>query len=116
MLSIEVLPPIKSKTRYEFRCVVEGNALTFDEFKERAKSVVRGYGSLSRSVLRFGYTATNFEINHSELWDSIYPLHFLNSGVGPFNGLGTIVSWRRMGHNGGPVSRAGYSRDRPGAQ
>lgn len=83
MLSIEVLPPIKSKTRYEFRCIVKGNELTFDEFKKRATSVVRGYGSLSRSVLRFGYTATNFEINHSEIWDSIYPLHFLTRNGGP---------------------------------
>ena len=61
MLSIEVLPPIKSKTRYEFRCIVKGKELTVDEFRNRAISVVKGYGSLSRSVLS---KSIEFNINN----------------------------------------------------
>lgn len=90
MILIEFFPPIKSSSRYEFRCIVSGKKTTFAELTHRVKSTARGYGSLFRSVFRFGFEAVNFEIPHNELWDSIYPLMWLI-------------------HMGGPLFRTEYS-------
>jgi len=86
MLMIEVLPPIKTKNRYEFRCILKGKDFNFHEAVYRCKSVIKGYGSLTESVIRFGYISKNFEIKHSEMWDSIYPLCFLTRNGGPLYG------------------------------
>ncbi len=82
-LDIEVLPPVKTANRYEFRCVLGGPSWSAREIVRRiGGAMLRGAWPSARE-LRFGFGAVNHAIRHHELWDSIYPLMFLTRNGGP---------------------------------
>lgn len=83
MLDIRVDPPIKTDTRYEFRIAITGKRLNKSEMIYRTRTVLEGYGSLFKNYRRFGFSAYNFKIRHSELWDSVYPLLYITRSGGP---------------------------------
>lgn len=85
-LRVDVPRPVKTPERYEFRCEVSGNPPSLRSVTRRVLSVVRR--SVRRRALRhgpghFGFRATNFEITHSDLWDSVFPLMYLTRNGGP---------------------------------
>ncbi|MGE3518415.1 MAG: hypothetical protein AB7J63_05640 [Vicinamibacterales bacterium] len=82
-LTIEVHPPRKTETLYEFRVDIQGRPLTWGAVAERAKAVASGYGSPFRTTERFGFRAVNYRIQHAEVWDSIFPLYVLTRNHGP---------------------------------
>ncbi len=73
MLTIEVPAPIKTDSRYEFRCTLRGGA---DGWR-------RLLPGRDPSRLRFGFESRDVAIAHHELWDAIYPLMFLTRNGGP---------------------------------
>jgi hypothetical protein len=83
MLVIDVLPPIRTDSRYEFRCLASGDRPGPLERLRRGAALLRGRRSGSRPVIRFGFRAANYAIRHHELWDAVYPLMFLTRNGGP---------------------------------
>jgi len=82
MLTIEVAPPRKTDTLYEFRCVLDARPRTVREVLRGARSLLAGR-SFRRSTLRFGFEAVNYAIRHDACWDSVYPLMYLTRNGGP---------------------------------
>ena len=80
---ITINKPFKSDRDYYFDCTVQGAQLSLSEFRRRLGSMVKGYGSLFKAVIRFGFHMDNSDIQHHEVWDSIYPLMYLTRNGGP---------------------------------
>jgi hypothetical protein len=89
---IAIFPPTKTSQKYEFRCLADhtnSNDSSLDKLKRDAKFhvkklIMRVAPKLSSGfygVSNFGFVASNFEITHLDVWDSIYPLMHLIRGV-----------------------------------
>lgn len=85
-LRIDVPPPVKTASRYEFQCVLRGPPWSPREVVRRLTGTAVGRVWPSVRTLRFGFDAVNFEIRHHEIWDSVYPLMFLTRNGGPLFG------------------------------
>jgi len=83
MLEIEVLPPRKTDTVYEYQCVLRAGPRTAREVLRGARSFLAGGTFRCCSTLRFGFEAVNYAIRHDRCWDSIYPLMYLTRNGGP---------------------------------
>jgi hypothetical protein len=88
MLVVDVHPPIKTDTRYEFSYVLRGEGFRPLEMVRRGRALFRARGSGRPKVARFGFRALNYTIRHHELWDAVYPLMFLTRNGGPLFGTG----------------------------
>jgi len=86
MLRVNVYPPIKTHKTYKFNCSIKYIGTSDLTISRRIKHflVNKGYGNRTR--IQFGFESQNFELNHSFLWDSIYPLMFLTRRGGPLFG------------------------------
>jgi hypothetical protein len=79
VLDIEVLPPTKTASLYEFRCNVRAVPSRLDRVRRR----VSGAAAEGRQRWRFGYRTLGWDIRHYEVWDGFYPLLFLTRRGGP---------------------------------
>jgi len=83
MLKIRVSPPRKTSQLYEFRytALIQGES----GITQKARAAFQSSSCVirKRTPYKFGFRAVNFEILHSELWDSIYPLMYLIRNGGP---------------------------------
>lgn len=87
MLDIQVLPPKKSDSLFEFGCVLRP-VLSQAEYEHEPRQTP---SDAHESQIRFGYRAVNFRIRHHEVWDAFFPLYYLT-------------------RNGGPLFNKGYDR------
>jgi hypothetical protein len=103
MLVVDVLPPVKTASRYEFRCLLSGEGSGPREMLRRAGALLRGRRSGLAPFLRFGFRAVNYAIRHHELWDAVYPLMFLTRNGGPLFHTGRDRAVIRFRH---PIPRS----------
>ncbi|MEA2025279.1 MAG: hypothetical protein U9O18_01175, partial [Chloroflexota bacterium] len=78
MLDIDVQAPLRTLTAYEFDCEVRPRRSLRQRLTRH-----RGDTPSEPAELRFGYHATNFEIEHHDAWDGFYALYFLTRNGGP---------------------------------
>jgi hypothetical protein len=103
MLVIDVLPPVKTESRYEFHCLLSGERPGPWEMLRRGGALLRGRRSGSPPFFRFGFRAVNYAIRHHELWDAVYPLMFLTRNGGPLFNTGRDRAAIRLRY---PIPRA----------
>jgi len=77
-VDIDVQVPLRTTTAYEFTCEVRPRRSLRQRLSRHRGDVPTG-----SSELRFGYHATNFEIEHHDAWDGFYALYFLTRNGGP---------------------------------
>jgi hypothetical protein len=98
MVKIEVYPPQKSDDLYKFEYrISDSKKVDIENFQQRLKAkirVLRGKKPKGKSKspveqggsCYFGFKAVNFNIQHSDIWDSVYPLMYLTRNGGPIYG------------------------------
>ena len=77
-MDIDVQVPLRTTTAYEFTCELRPRRSLRQRLSRHRGDVPTG-----SSELRFGYHATNFEIEHHDAWDGFYALYFLTRNGGP---------------------------------
>jgi len=90
VLTIDVYPPQKTDKVYCFEYTQHvGFISKVSQFSRRLRTPKKSFTyRLSHAIKttrreRFGYEGVNFEILHSPIWDSIYPLLYLTRNGGP---------------------------------
>lgn len=97
VLRLAIFPPVKTERKYHFRFLMDFPVLkdgVVDRKKRDAKfllkrwilSIMPGLSPRIYGARRFGFIAENFDIEHHQVWDSIYPLMHLIRGGGPIFG------------------------------
>jgi len=86
MIKVYVNKPHKNKHEYTFKCSIQFIYNSIFPIKRFAKYSLLNRGYDNRNECIFGFKAKNFDIPHSQVWDSIYPLFYLTRRGGPLYG------------------------------
>ena len=83
MLRIRVSAPTKTPSRYAFQFSVKRERSAGDAQLGADSLLAESQERFAEGTYHFGFESANFEIKHSDLWDSIFPLFFLTRNGGP---------------------------------